>query len=407
MVSTKILLYKHKTLKNGTHPIVMQIICNRKKKLVSLGFYAKEKEWNPNKARFKRSVVNVSTKNSALHRYELLAQKIIDESILSGKPFSFTSFERQFTGKQKDTHDFFGFCEELLEEMKMTGNVGNKVVYQNVRNSLKKFSKGKLNFEGINVKFLNKYEVWLTSDKADREGCSNSTISQYMRTIRAIFNKAIARDLIAQELYPFRNQFNPKGYSLSHLKSEPAYRALSPEELDKFKAFEYQKYPELSNAYLYFMFMYYCRGLNWTDLCHLKRKDIKNGRIYYTRKKTKKNFSIKVSEPLQNILNQFDSTLYVFPILSSFHKSPTQKQNRIKKCLKQINRDLKEIAMRLGIDPNISTYAARHTYAMSLKRGGINMNVISDALGHADIKVTKHYLSRFEDDVIDKSDDVL
>ena len=292
--------------------------------------------------------------------------------------------------------------------MHLAGNVGNRVVYLNVKNSLKHFAKGTLNFEDINVTFLNKYEVWLASDKTDREGCSPSTINQYIRTIRAIFNKAISRDIISLEIYPFRNQANPKGYSLAHLKSEPAYRALSIEELKKFKNFDVGKNEELANPYYYFMFMYYCRGLNWTDLCHLKRKDIRNGRVYYTRQKTKKKFSIKLSEPLQHILDQFDkSALYVFPILSSFHKSPTQKQNRIKKCLKQVNSDLKLIAMKLGIEPNLSTYAARHTYAMSLKRGGINMNVISDALGHADIKVTKHYLSRFEDEVIDAADSVL
>ena len=63
--------------------------------------------------------------------------------------------------------------------------------------------------------------------------------------------------------------------------------------------------------------------------------------------------------------------------------------------------------MTLGIEPDITTYAARHTYAMSLKRAGIRLSVISDAMGHADSKVTQHYLARFEDDVIDESDKVL
>ena len=63
--------------------------------------------------------------------------------------------------------------------------------------------------------------------------------------------------------------------------------------------------------------------------------------------------------------------------------------------------------MRLGITPDISTYTARHTYAMSLKRGGIRLSLISDAMGHADSKVTHHYLSRFEDELIDETDLVL
>ena len=63
--------------------------------------------------------------------------------------------------------------------------------------------------------------------------------------------------------------------------------------------------------------------------------------------------------------------------------------------------------MRIGINPNISTYTARHTYAMSLKRAGIDFSLIGDAMGHRDPKVTRVYLSRFGDDRIDETDAVL
>lgn len=408
MISTKVLLYKHKTLSDGKHPVILQVIHDGKRKNISLGFYGSENEWNENKNCFKRTAENAETKNLALLRYQLLAQKIVDESILAGKPVSLTEFKRKFTGKQTTSQDVSSFIQELLEEMQTAGQIGNLTVYRNVKNSLESFTNSSLTFADINVSFLHKYEAWLSSDKHDRPGCTHSTIHLYMRTIRSVFNKAIAREIISQELYPFRNQFNPKGYSLSHLKLEANYRALSPEELDLFKNFEAEKYPELTNSYYYFMFMYYCRGINWTDLANLKHTNIQNGRLYYKRKKTGKLFSVKLSEPLKEIISKFNHSPYIFPILSEKHKTPTSKKNRIRKCLKQTNSDIKEIAMRLGIDPeNITTYTARHTYAMSLKRGGINMNIISDALGHADIKVTQHYLSRFEDDILDTADEVL
>lgn len=119
-------------------------------------------------------------------------------------------------------------------------------------------------------------------------------------------------------------------------------------------------------------------------------------------------FTVKLSDALKNIISKFDHEPYLFPILSAKHKTPASKKNRIRKCLKQTNRDVKAIAMRLDIDAeNITTYTARYTYAMSLKRGGVNRNIISDALGHADIKVAQEYLSRFEDDVLDLADEVL
>lgn len=406
-MSTKILLYTHKVLSTEKHPVILQVIFNRKRKRISLGYQATPKQWNAQTARFRRSVDNYEQKNMALRRYELMAQKIIDESILSGKPLSLVEFKRKFSGNQTTTADFFEFSKELIEEMRLSGKIGNMQVYKNITNSLKAFSKGSLNFEDIDVTFLNKWEVWLIGDKYDRKGVAPSTANQYMRTVSAIFNKAISRDLIVHELYPFRNQFNPKGYSYSHLKSQPHHRALSVEELETFKKFDKTKYPDLKNAHNYFMFMYYCRGINWTDFCKLKQSNIKNGRLVYTRQKTGKLFSVKLSEQLFELIDHYKGSLYLFPVLSNFHKSPTQKSNRIKKCLRQVNRELKEIAARIGIEPDISTYAARHTYAMSLKRGGVRLGLISDAMGHLDSKITRNYLSSFEDEMIDETDLVL
>src|SRR5690606_35788951 len=112
-ISTKILLYKHKTLTDGTHPVVMQVIHKSKRKVISTGFYAVEKDWNDTKGQFKRTIENAETRNMAIRRLELLSQKIVDEFILSGKPFSLEEFKRKFTGKQSTDFDFIEFVDEL------------------------------------------------------------------------------------------------------------------------------------------------------------------------------------------------------------------------------------------------------------------------------------------------------
>ena len=78
----------------------MQVIHNSKRKIISLGFQATFKEWNEDKKRLKRTVDNAEVKNIALRRYELLAQKIIDDAILAGKPirvFNNGEMSRDFT----------------------------------------------------------------------------------------------------------------------------------------------------------------------------------------------------------------------------------------------------------------------------------------------------------------------
>ena len=44
--SIKATLYVHKTLKNGQHPIILQIIKDRKIRKISLGYSAAKDEWD-------------------------------------------------------------------------------------------------------------------------------------------------------------------------------------------------------------------------------------------------------------------------------------------------------------------------------------------------------------------------
>ncbi|SBV94192.1 conserved hypothetical protein [uncultured Dysgonomonas sp.] len=49
------------------------------------------------------------------------------------------------------------------------------------------------------------------------------------------------------------------------------------------------------------------------------------------------------------------------------------------------------------------TYVARHSFATILKRSGINVAIISEALGHSDLKTTQIYLDSFENSQIDEA----
>ena len=51
---------------------------------------------------------------------------------------------------------------------------------------------------------------------------------------------------------------------------------------------------------------------------------------------------------------------YLFPILSSFHKTEQQKVNRIHKIIAKVNKSLKEIGERLNIPIDLTTYMVRH-----------------------------------------------
>lgn len=46
-------------------------------------------------------------------------------------------------------------------------------------------------------------------------------------------------------------------------------------------------------------------------------------------------------------------------------------------------------------------HVARHSFATILKKSGVNIGIISQALGHQDIKTTQIYLSQFDNEQVD------
>ena len=64
-----------------------------------------------------------------------------------------------------------------------------------------------------------------------------------------------------------------------------------------------------------------------------------------------------------------------------------------------INDWMRKIRKQLGIEKNVTTYVARHTFSTVMKRSGASTEFIQEALGHTNIKTTESYLDSFEKEV--------
>ena len=99
-----------------------------------------------------------------------------------------------------------------------------------------------------------------------------------------------------------------------------------------------------------------------------------------------------------------ESKGYLFPILDKkIHKTSIQKQNRIHKVLAKVNKNLKILAAQLGIEANMTTYVARHSFASVLKKSGVSIALISEALGHSDLATTQIYFDNFDNEQMDEA----
>lgn len=114
-------------------------------------------------------------------------------------------------------------------------------------------------FDHITPEFLEKYEAWLRSN-----GGTGGGIGVKMRRIRAIFNTAIKRGRIKEELYPF------KVYKVSKLKFNGIKKALKLEEIHNIAELDLDQNPALIDTCNYFLFSFYTRGMNFADMMTLK-----------------------------------------------------------------------------------------------------------------------------------------
>jgi len=394
--SIKVILYTSKILKNGESPIMLRVIKNRKAKYISVGHSCNSKQWDIKQQRPKNSHPNKRMLDILIESKINEAQKNLLDIEINNQEFSIETVTKKIRSinSNKNVYDFIDL---IVEQKKKENKIGTAGVYYQSKTMLQNFSKKKeLFFTDITPSFLNKYDSFFRM-----KGTKEISISYYMRTLRAIFNKAIIEGLCSKDLYPFQE------YTIGKLSTKTVKRAITKDDIKKIITIELEKDSRLNDSKNIFLFSYFTMGTNFTDLAQLKWTNIQNDRLKYVRAKTNKPYDVGLLPPALDILQYYKknnlNNEYIFPILNDFHNTALRIKNRIHKVLKQTNDDLKEIATLAGIDVNLTTYVARHTYATVLKYSGVSTSVISEALGHDSEKTTQIYLDSFQNDVLDEA----
>lgn len=386
-----VICYKSKTLANGEHPLMLRIAQNGKSTYKSLKISVAAKHWD-----FERNVPKPNNPNKDLIQKIILKTKLdyqqkILEKKANSEEFTASSLinEQKEEIKAKTVEEFY---LSLIEDLKQKGRIGNSYAYLNSYNTLRNFNKGKkLNytFSHIDVPFCKKFEDWMRS-----KGNKDTTLSYQFRTLRATYNKAIEAKIVAREKNPFIE------YKLSHFNTKTIKRALSKNDILKLINADCTSQSKLRQlTHDLFSFSYLCGGISFVDIANLTRQNIVEDRLIYQRQKTHGNINLLLSKEASTIIAKYSTyqqeAEYLFPILHcKRHITPMQKNNRVHKICHQVNTELRKFAQELGITAEVTTYTARHSFATILKKSGVNIGIISQALGHQDIKTTQIYLSR-------------
>ena len=395
-----VICYKSKTLSNGEHPLMLRIAQNGKSKYKSLKISVAAKHWDFDRNVPKPNCPSKDLINKIILKTKLEYQQKVLEKKANKEEFTASSLihEQKDEIKAMTVDDFY---KQIINELKEKGQIGNSYAYLSSYDNLKNFNKGKkLNytFSHIDVVFCKKFEDWMR-----RKGNKDTTISFQFRTLRAVFNRAITAKVVNKDKNPFSE------FKLCHLNTKTMKRALSKSDILKIMDADCHDKSELSQlAHDLFCFSYLCGGISLVDMANLTPDNIIEGRLIYQRQKTHGSINLQLSDRAMQIINKYNNyqkrANYFFPILHcKRHITPMQKHNRVRKYCLHINQELKQLAKELNITANVTTYVARHSFATILKKSGVNIGIISQALGHQDIKTTQIYLSKFDNEQVDEA----
>ena len=263
--------------------------------------------------------------------------------------------------------------------------------YRTAVRSFVRFNSGRdVPLSALDAETLRRYERWL------REGgvCLN-TSSCYLRSLRAIYNKAASKRLV-KDRAPFKGLFTGNERTVK--------RSIGAEEVRRLVLSPFPPpcgggKEKVASALDLFLFSFYAMGIPFVDLAHLKKSQVKDGVLTYHRRKTNRPVRVKLEKCMLDILEKYkaEGTDYLFPILYKV-KDGRQVAVSYASALNRYNRSLKELARQAGIGVNLTSYVARHSWASIAYEHGIGLPVISKALGHTDTKTTLIYVEGIKDE---------
>ncbi|WP_370860284.1 tyrosine-type recombinase/integrase [Parabacteroides faecis] len=282
------------------------------------------------------------------------------------------------------------YVEKLIGELFAAGKDQTARHYRSTLNSFLRFRQGSdLRLDELDPVLVKEYESYLFGT-----GLCANTVSFYLRVLRSILNHAVREGLV---------EAVPMLFSHVHTRIEKTRkRAVEEKVILELAALQLPS-PGLSLSRDLFLFSYYARGMAFVDLAHLRRENIRGGKIVYVRRKTGQELQIQLLPVMKQLLSRYRdaSSPYLFPVL----KSATPSRKEYESALRLQNKRLKRLGSLVGSD--LSTYTARHSWASVALEKGISEELISKGMGHESVKTTRIYIAYRNTSQIDRANEIV
>lgn len=335
----------------------------------------------------RRTATLLGIRNRIRHEMQRL-NGIINKYDCSGLPYNTADIIHCYRNSQPAVnHSLFAFMHRHIRMLSAQGRLRTADTYRQTLSSITAFRNGAdISLSMLTAPFVESYESWMRS----RRLCRNTT-SFYMRILRSVYNKAAAEGIV------------PKGNLFATVYTgvdKTSRRAVSLADISRIKALNLAAHTPLAFARDMFLFSFYMRGMSFVDMAFLRKKDLSNNYVVYSRKKTGQQLTVRWERPMQAIVDAYgpSSTQYLLPVI--VREDGTERSQYLNAMLR-VNRNLKKIGVMAGIPIPLTMYVARHSWATAAKEKDISIGIISQAMGHDSENTTQIYLASIKTGKID------
>ena len=280
------------------------------------------------------------------------------------------------------------FIRNLTNELKKIGKESAAKRLDKILNSLLRYTDGnEVIWKDLTSTFILGYETFMIK----RGLCRNST-SFYMRNLRSIVNRAIGQGIEVPS-HPFKYVYMGVDKTVK--------RAISLDMIRMIRDVDLNGNPELDFARNVFMFAFYTRGMSFIDIAFLKKSDLQNGVLTYSRRKTRQQLMVKIEPETRKVIERLgkSKTSFLLPIITEEKNIERQYES----AYYRVNRNIRKVGEMLGVQTNLTLSVARHAWASIAHANNVALSTISKAMGHDSEKTTIIYLQTLDSSSVDKA----
>lgn len=396
--SFKVLFYisRTKVQKNGEVPILMRLTVDGQRTNLILKRTINPDLWDAKKNNVKSTAGKVAKEiNHFLETERLKIFQIHNQMELAREPIILQTVKNKFLGEDICDKTILGVFNEHNEKcQKLVGK--DFVQYTADRYIItarylgefikKKYKREDLYLREITTEFISDFDSYLKLEK----NCQQNSSIKHLAGLKKVIRIALANDWINKD--PFANyKFHLETIDKDFLTDEELNLILS-------KKFKIERIEAVRDIFVFACFT----GLAFIDVKQLTRNHIVEGQ----------NGKMWIRKPRQKTGNMCNIPLMDIPmqILKKYENNPECcKNNTALPVLsnQKMNAYLKEVADLCGINKNLTTHAARHTFATSVTlANGVSIESVAKMLGHSNTKMTHHYARVLDKTILSEMDGV-